>query len=168
MAGERSDTGEHFALDIMGGNAGMLKGFDGLQMEADVVTDPGPAIIPKKHVANIRWTPATATIGIGMGKELHAVIQRAFAAQQKPFDGALHVTDFNYRIQSSLNFSGAIMTRASFTLRTWRSRLRAGRSQSKLAGRAQDPRFQLRCQHTRVRQPRLSRTRHAYYDCRND
>ena len=95
----------------MGVNAGFLKKFDGLQMEADIVTnDLGPANIQKKHVANIRWTPAKATIGIGMGKEMYTIIQRAFEAQQKPFDGALHVADFNYKIQSSLNFTGAIMT----------------------------------------------------------
>ena len=111
MAGERTYTGGHFALDIMGVNAGFLKKFDGLQMEADIVSnDLGPANIQKKHVANIRWTPAKATIGIGMGKEMYTIIQRAFAAQQKPFDGALHVADFNYKIQSSLNFTGAIMT----------------------------------------------------------
>jgi len=111
MAAERPNTGGHLSLDIMGANAGFLKKFDGLQMEADVVsTDLGPANIQKKHVANSRWTPAKATIGIGMAKELSAIIQQAFAAQQKPFDGALHVADFNYRIRSSLTFTGAIMT----------------------------------------------------------
>jgi hypothetical protein len=115
MAGAVPYTGGHFALDIMGVDAGFLKKFDGLQMEADIVTnDPGLASIQKKHVANIRWTPAKATIGIGMGKEMYTVIQRAFAAQQKPFDGALHVADFNYKIQSSLNFTGAIMTSVTF------------------------------------------------------
>ena len=111
MAAQRPSTGGHFALDIMGANAGFLKKFDGLQMEADIVTSGlGPANIQKKHVANIRWTPAKATIGIGMAREMSAIIQQAFAAQQKPFDGALHIADFNYRLQSSLTFTGAIMT----------------------------------------------------------
>ena len=111
MAPERPYTGGQFALDIMGANAGFLKKFDGLQMEADVVTsDLGPTGIQKKHIANVRWTPARATIGIGMGKELCSILERAFAAQQKPFDGAFHVADFNYKIQSSLNFTGAIIT----------------------------------------------------------
>ena len=115
MADERPYTGGHFALDIMGANAGFLKKFNGLPMEADIVSnDLGPENIQKKHVANIKWTPAKATIGIGMGKEMYAVIQRAFAAQQKPFDGALHVADFNYKTQSSLNFTGAIMTAVTF------------------------------------------------------
>ena len=75
MGGERTYTGGHFALDIMGVNAGSLKKFDGLQMEADVVTnDLGPETIQKKHVANIRWTPGKATIGIGMAKEMSTII----------------------------------------------------------------------------------------------
>jgi hypothetical protein len=65
-------------------------------MEADVVSnDLGPANIQKKHVANIRWSPAKATIGLGMSQEMSTVIQRAFKAEQKPFDGALHLADVN-------------------------------------------------------------------------
>jgi hypothetical protein len=108
---ERPSTGGRFSLEIMGANAGFMKRFDGLQMEADVVTnDLGPDNIQKKHIANFRWTPGKATIGISMAKEMNTIIQRAFAAQQKPFDGALHVADSNYKIQSSLNFTGAVMT----------------------------------------------------------
>jgi hypothetical protein len=115
MPVEHSYTGGRFALDIMGTNAGFLKKFDGLQMQADVVSnDFGPAGIQKKHVANIRWSPARATIGAGMGKDLQGVIQQAFAAQQKPFDGALVVADANYRIQSSLNFAGATLSSMTF------------------------------------------------------
>ena len=115
MADQRPSTGGHFALDIMGGSAGFLKKFDGLQMEADVVTnDLGPGNIQKKHVANIRWTPAKATIGIGMGQEMYGVIRRAFAAEQQPFDGALLMADVNYKIQSSLNFTGATLSSLTF------------------------------------------------------
>ena len=52
MAGELPYTGGHFALDIMGADAGFLKKFDGLQMEADIVTnDPGPANAKFTHGA---------------------------------------------------------------------------------------------------------------------
>ena len=115
MESERPYTSGHFALDIMGADAGFLKKFDGLQMEADIVTnDLGAAGIQKKHITNIRWTPAKATLGIGMGKAMYTIIQRAFDAQQKPFDGALQVADFNYKIRSSLNFTGAILTSVTF------------------------------------------------------
>jgi hypothetical protein len=49
-----------------------------------------------------------------MGKEMYTIIQRAFEAQQEPFDGALLIADFNYKIQSSLNFAGAIVTSVTF------------------------------------------------------
>ncbi len=115
MADQQTSNGGRFALDIMGANAGVLKKFDGLQIEADIVSnDLGPANSQKKHVANIKWTPAKATIGIGMGKEMNTIIQQAFKAHQEPFDGTLHVADFNYKIQSSLNFAGGIMTSMTF------------------------------------------------------
>jgi len=100
-------------------------------VEADIVTDdPGPANIQKQHVATFKWTPAKATIGIGMGKEMYSIIQQAFAAQQKPFDGALHVTDLNDTIQSSLNFTGGIMTLVA---------RRAGSQHARIATNAQHP-----------------------------
>lgn len=115
MPGEQIYTGGRFSLDIMGANAGYLKKFEGLQMEADVVSDdPGPDNTQKKHVANIRWSPAKATIGVGMGKKLYGVIRQAFAAQQNPFDGALVVADVNYKIQSSLAFTGATLSSMTF------------------------------------------------------
>ena len=111
MPDVRPTIGGHFALDIMGANAGALKRFDGMNMEADVVTnDLGPENIQKKQIANIRWTPAKATVGSGMSKEVSAIVQQAFTAKQKPFDGALHLTDANYKVQSSLTFTGALMT----------------------------------------------------------
>jgi hypothetical protein len=115
MPDQRLFTGGRFVLDIMGANAGYLKKFDGLQLEADIVTnDLGPATIQKKHVAGIKWTPAKATIAIGVGKEMYNIIQQALDANQKPFDGTLHIADFNYKVQSSLNFTGGIMTAVTF------------------------------------------------------
>ena len=41
-------------------------------MEADIVAnDLGPDNVQKKHVANIKWTPGKATVGIGMGKGMY-------------------------------------------------------------------------------------------------
>ena len=82
-------------------------------MAAEIVTTDTPDG-QKKHVANIGWTPAKATIGIAMGKELYAIIQQAFKAQPKRFDGALHVASVDYKVQSSLNFSDAILTAMTF------------------------------------------------------
>jgi hypothetical protein len=115
MPETRPTTGGRFALDITGANAGMVKKFDGLQMEADIVTSaPGPANVRKKRVTSIRWTPARATLGVGMSKELYAVVRQALKAEQKPFDGALLLADLNYKVQSSLNFTGAVLRSMTF------------------------------------------------------
>jgi hypothetical protein len=104
-------TSGHFALDVMGANAGFVKKFDGLNMEADVVTnDLGPENVQKKHVTNIRWTPARVTIAPGMGKQLAKIIQRVSEAERRPFDGALHLLDANFKIHSSVTFTGALIT----------------------------------------------------------
>jgi hypothetical protein len=115
MSRQQTSTSGRFSLEVNGGNAGFLKKFDGLQLEADIVSnDLGPGNIPKKHVANIKWTPAKAAIGIGMGKEIYAIIQQAFKANQRPFDGALYIADFNYKLKSSLNFTGGIISSVTF------------------------------------------------------
>ncbi len=113
MPGDVRSSSGRFALDVMGARAGLLKSFDGLDMAAEIVTTDTPDG-EKKHVANIGWTPAKATIGIAMGKELYAIIQQAFKAQPKRFDGALHVANVDYKVQSSLNFSDAILTAMTF------------------------------------------------------
>jgi len=113
MPGDVRSSSGRFALDVMGTRAGLLKSFDGLDMTAEIVTTDTPGG-QKKHVANVGWTPAKATIGIAMGKELYAIIQQAFKAQPKRFDGALHVANVDYKVQSSLNFSDAILTAMTF------------------------------------------------------
>ena len=73
MPDQRTYAGGRFALDIMGANAGFLKKFDGMQMEADIVSNAvGPANIPKKHVARTRWTPAKATIGVSAARSTNS------------------------------------------------------------------------------------------------
>ena len=66
-------------LDVSNYNVGFLKKFSGMAMEADVVAnDLGPDNIQKKHVANIKWTPGKATVGIGMGKGMYDWIKQSF------------------------------------------------------------------------------------------
>src|SRR5262249_20287439 len=100
-AGSTQQDGE----PILGGES-ELKKFDGLQMEADIAEhNLGGANLIKKNVANIKWTAAKASIGIGMGKEINQIIHDAFNQQQKPFDGSLNMADFNNKVQSTLTFS---------------------------------------------------------------
>lgn len=111
MADLRSHTAGRFALDIGGYNVGYLKKFSGLAMEADVATnDLGPDNVQKKHLANIKWTPGKATIGIGMGKGMYDWIKQSFDKAYAPRNGAFVSADFNNRAQSRLEFQNAIIT----------------------------------------------------------
>jgi len=111
MADQRTYTGGRFALDINGDNAGYLKKFSGLAMEADIVSnDLGPDNIQKKHVSNIKWTPGKATVGIGMGKELYEWIKAAFDKGYVTKSGALTAADFNYKAMSVQSFQNALIT----------------------------------------------------------
>jgi len=110
-ANDRTYTGGRFGLDIDGFNVGFLKKFSGLAMEADIVTnDLGPDNRQKKHVSNIKWTPGKATIGIGMGKGMYDWIKAAFDKGYITKNGTFTSADFNYKAQSSLTFSRALIT----------------------------------------------------------
>lgn len=111
MADQRTYTGGRFALDINGDNAGYLKKFSGLAMEADITAnDLGPENYQKKHVSNIKWTPGKATIGIGMGNEMYQWIKAAFDKGYVTKNGALTSGDFNYKAMSTQEFQNALIT----------------------------------------------------------
>jgi len=111
MADQRTYTGGRFSLDIDGFNVGFLKKFSGLAMEADVVSnDLGPDNVQKKHVANIKWTPGKATVGIGMGKGMYDWIKASFDKGYVTKNGTFTSADFNYKAQSQLTFMNALVT----------------------------------------------------------
>jgi hypothetical protein len=111
MAELRSHTSGRFALDIDGYNVGFLKKFSGLAMEADIVAnDLGPDNVQKKHVANIKWTPGKATVGIGMGKGMYDWIKASFDKGFITKNGSFTSGDFNYKAQSRLDFMNALIT----------------------------------------------------------
>jgi len=111
MADQRTYTGGRFALDVDGISCGFLKKFSGLAMEADIVAnDLGPDNVQKKHVANVKWTPAKATIGIGMGKGMYEWIKAAFDKGYITKTGTFTSADFNYKAQSELTFKGGLIT----------------------------------------------------------
>jgi hypothetical protein len=98
-------------LEVGNINVGFLKKFSGLAMEADVVAnDLGPDNVQKKHVANIKWTPGKATIGIGMGHGMYQWIKQSFDKSYQPYSGSLTAADFDYSAQSRLDFSNALIT----------------------------------------------------------
>jgi hypothetical protein len=107
----RSYTPGNFALDIEGYSVAFLKKFSGLSMQGDVVSnDLGPDNVQKKHIANIKWTPGKATIGIGMGKAMYDWIKLSFDKAYVPKNGSFTAADFDYKAQARLDFENAIIT----------------------------------------------------------
>jgi len=91
---DRSYVAGRFTLDIDGYNVGYLKKFSGLSLEADIAThDLGPSQYQTKNVSNIKWTPAKATIGVGMGKGMYDWIHAAFSKNAMYKTGSFTAAD---------------------------------------------------------------------------
>lgn len=111
MADQRSYTSGRFLLDIDGYRVAYLKKFEGLSMEGDVsTTGLGPDNVEKKNIANIKWTPGKATVGMGMGKGMRDWIQASFDKGYLTKNGSFTSADFNYKAQSELTFFNALIT----------------------------------------------------------
>lgn len=90
---------------------GSLKHFSGLGAEADMaLTQAAGEAAPKKHVANFRWTPGQARVGLGMGKGMYEWIKASFAQGNVRRGGVFRVADFNGKVQSAINFDGGVVS----------------------------------------------------------
>ncbi len=108
---QNSHTGGHYALDIAGAPVESLKSISGLDMLADIAIEAAsPGVMPKKHVANIKWAPARATIGMGMGKGMYEWMKASFDKGMTPVDGTLATGDFNYKERSLITFGDACLS----------------------------------------------------------
>jgi len=104
-------AGGHYALDIDGTPVDSLKSISGLDMQADIVLEaPRPGAIPRKHVANVGWTPGRASIGMGMGQGMYDWMKQAFDSGASTRDGTLATGDFNFKERSVLTFTDALLT----------------------------------------------------------
>ena len=111
MPHQNSHAGAHYALDIGGAPVESLKAVSGLDMLADVVlATTGPGAMPKKHVADVRWTPGKATVGVGMGKGMYEWMKAAFDNGASTTSGTLATGDFNFKERSVLTFADALLT----------------------------------------------------------
>ena len=66
--------------------------------------------MPAKHVANVRWSPGKATIGMGMGKGMYEWIKASFDHGATTSNGTLATADFNFKKRSLLTFDEALLT----------------------------------------------------------
>lgn len=98
-------------MEIDGYNVGYLKSVTEPSMEGEIaVNELGPANVQKKHVANIKWTGAKASVGIGMGKGMYEWIKQSFDMGYSAKTGRIVSADFDYKAQSELSFEDALIT----------------------------------------------------------
>ncbi len=111
MANQNNHAGGHYALDIDGTPVGALKAVSGFDMLGDVVLEAlGPGSLPKKHIADIQWTPGKATVGMGMGQGMYEWMKKAFDQGASRASGTLATGDFNFKERSVLTFADALLT----------------------------------------------------------
>jgi hypothetical protein len=97
------------------GSLGMMNAFGGLGFDADIaVSRLATQVQRKKSVANVRFTPGQARVGLGMGRGLYKWVKSALDQSITPRSGIVKQADFNYKVQSQLSFFDAILT--SFTV----------------------------------------------------
>jgi hypothetical protein len=112
---DRTYTAGNFVVDIDGYQIAFMKKFEGLSMEADIVSnDLGPDNMQSKHVANIKWTPGKISVGAAMGKGMHDWIKQSFEKAYAPKNGTVTAADFNFNAQSELTFQNALITSVGF------------------------------------------------------
>jgi hypothetical protein len=97
------------------GSVAQLVDFAGLGFAADIaVTSLATQVQRKKSVANFRFTPGQARVGLGMGRGLYNWIKASMDRSGIARIGAVKMLDMNYRVLSALNFTDALLT--SFTV----------------------------------------------------
>ena len=108
---QNNHVGAHYALDIGGVPVDSLKTLSGLDLQADIVSEAlVPGVAPKKHVANVSWSPARASIGMGMGQAMYEWMKQAFAQGAARASGTLATGDVNFKQRSLLTFQEALLT----------------------------------------------------------
>jgi len=111
----RSYSPGNYVVDIDGYQVAFMKKFEGLSMEADIVSnDLGPDNFQAKHVANIKWTPGKISVGAGMGKGMYDWIKQSFDKAYVPKNGTVTVADFDFNAQSQMTFNNALITSVGF------------------------------------------------------
>ncbi len=111
----RGYTQGRFALEIDGVAAGWIHSAEGGNRVAEVVTEKLPQEHhTRKHIAGIKYEDITITCGIAMSKHFWHKLHASFRDAFKRVDGAIHVCDFDNRIQRTLEFHQAIVTEIGF------------------------------------------------------
>jgi hypothetical protein len=107
---------ERILLQVGDQAAGVARSFRGLDVEAEIATGVlGAGRMPKKHVANVRWTPGVAAVSGDMGAGLHTWIAEALENGSATRSGSVAGVDPAAGTASwSLAYAGARLSAVTF------------------------------------------------------
>jgi phage tail-like protein len=115
IAADRSYTSGHFSITVDNTNLGAVQSFDGGTAMGQVVeTRTGSDSMAKKQLGGIKYEPITLTTGLGNDKKFYEWISNSWTGKAQPKNGSVQMMDFNYKIQSELQFMNAMIVETTF------------------------------------------------------
>jgi hypothetical protein len=110
-AGGRSYTGGRFAFSVGTDAAAVVSKVEPGAAELDVADiQYSTSNIIGKQTTNMKWGEWKVSLGIGMSKGLHDLINAAMDQQAAPFSGQISIADFNFKEQRLIQFHDALIT----------------------------------------------------------
>ena len=107
-------TGKAF-LDLEGVNSGYLDSVDGGSAYGEVVKEaPGADRVVHKHIGNVHYEPFTVSFGTAMGKDTYEWITSTLAGKAERHAGRVALADHNFKVQSAIEFTNALVTEIGF------------------------------------------------------
>ncbi|MDO8751617.1 MAG: phage tail protein [Dehalococcoidia bacterium] len=111
----RSYAVGRYALELDGQFAGWLNSAEGGNATADVINEPaGPDYIVRKHIGQPQYEDIIIQVSAGMSEAFYKWIDASFNKNYSRKDGAIVAADFNYKEQSRLTFTDALITEIGF------------------------------------------------------
>lgn len=107
----RSYTQNNFALELDGGTAGFIAGFEGGVPYGEIVEQStGQDRIVRKTVGPLKYEEITITAPLGMENNFLQWIQETIAGKAQPRNGAIVTYDFQSKEATRMEFLGAFIS----------------------------------------------------------
>lgn len=99
-----------YGLELDGQLVGYVSSVEGGHATSDVISEKvGSDHIVHKHIAGVKYEDITINCGTGMSKGFYQWVKDSFAGAYSRRNGAIVVSDFNYKQVSRLEFTNALV-----------------------------------------------------------
>jgi len=112
---QRSYTAGKYGIELDGQFAGWIESTEGGDATSDVVLEKvGPDNIQHKHLAGAKYEEITLNCGIGMSRGFYDWIKASFDKKFMRKNGAIIVSDYNFKPISRLQWTNGLITEVGF------------------------------------------------------